>query len=340
MISLADISFYKFLAEMSGTKREMFHFTNIAGLAGILKDGYIKAGEYDVNLKTEREVSQGRTSEDRKGNPELAVVRPSMAHRKNVESLSERTGLVKIIIKTHILSDKMKGVKIRPIAEYPTWGTEDLQYTFLDQDYTDVEAKLAARKVIKKMAELKDKNASNKDFEDWLKKNFKWKEDPPPFKAIEKAAGEATHYSRRREGEERIELKKSDRIPLNSVYMKVELEPGFVQDFIEGYLEQTDFEGQEILQVTQWNRWMTKWNNVFIENAELKNFKAKLTELSKEYGHRVAQIKPPSKIKKVIVKPLSQEKKEALIKAQKQGVRFVKGGPEKPFITPKLKDIK
>ena len=78
MMTLADLSFYKFLAEMSGTKREMFHFTNTAGLAGILKDGYIKAGEYDVNLSTEREVSQGRTSEDRKGNPELPLSISSM----------------------------------------------------------------------------------------------------------------------------------------------------------------------------------------------------------------------------------------------------------------------
>jgi hypothetical protein len=337
-MNLADINFYKFLAEMSGTRREVFHFTSTYGLAGILKDGYIKPSDFDVSLQTAKDVVAQSKYPDKGGHPELAVVRPSMAHKKNIETLSENIGLVKLIIKTHILTDKVRGTKIKPIAEFPIAAVMNLQDIFIEQGYVDEVAKVYAKKTIRKMAELKDKNGTTKELKDWLEKSFKWKEEIP-IKEIEDESGNAVHYTRHREGEERIELRKTDRIPLDSVYLKIELQKGFTQDFEEGYIRKTDFAGQEVLEVAQWNRWLKKWNALFVDNDEFMHFKVQLAKMAREYGHNVALVKPVPK--KVVVKPLNQAAKEALIKSQNQGVRFHKGEPkiEKPTVIPKYKDL-
>jgi hypothetical protein len=318
-----DKIFANFLYEMSGPIRKLFHYTNTIALAGILKDGAIKLGNYDINLETEKKIHQGRNEPLRVA--ELATVRPTMSHFIYRDGLSNNMGFIKIIIKPHILSDKVRGIKVKPIAEFPLFAINTIRDEFIKignkKQLATVNANrvLAAFKKIVDDPKLDQQNEKqDEEFKKWLRESFTIE---LPVRTFIDAGDNMMAYIKAREGEERISLKKGDRIPLNQNYISIELMSGFTQDFQEGYIEKVDFEGQEILEVAQWNRWMDKYPELFEKNDEYFKFRNKLKSLKREFGSRVISVS--SKTKKVI-KPIVKAK----------GPRV-----EKKIIMPKLKDL-
>jgi len=316
-----DKLFANFLYEMSGPVRKLFHYTNTIALAGILKDGAIKLSDYDINLATEKKIHQGQNEPSKVA--ELAMVRPSMSHPSYRKGLSENIGLVKIIIKPHILSDKVRGVKIRPIAEFPLFAISTIRDEFIKIGNKKQQATANANRVLAAFKRITadeedSQEEQDEEFERWLKKAFPIE---LPVKMFITAGDNMMTYIKTREGEERISLKKGDRIPLSQNYISIELMPGFTQDFQEGYIEKIDFQGQEILEVAQWNRWMDKYPELFEKNVEYFKFKNKLKSLKREFGNKVISVSPKTK---KIIKPIVKAK----------GPRV-----EKNIVMPKLKNL-
>ena len=316
-----DKIFASFLYEMSGPVRKLFHYTNTIALAGILKDGAIKLSDYDINLATEKKIHQGQNEPTKVA--ELAVVRPSMSHSINRNSLSNNIGLVKIVVKPHILADKVRGVKVKPIAEFPLFAINTIRDEFIKIGNKKQQATANASRVLAAFKRITSdeedtEEEQDEEFERWLKKAFPIE---LPVKMFISAGDNMMTYVKAREGEERISLKKGDRIPLSQNYISIELMPGFTQDFQEGYIEKVDFQGQEILEVAQWNRWMDKYPQLFEKNVEYFKFRNKLKSLKREFGNTVINISP--KTKKVM---------EPIIKAKEPRI-------EKKILMPKYKNL-
>jgi hypothetical protein len=301
-------NFKKFLLEMSGPARTLLHFTNTSALAGIFKDGGLKLSDYDVNIHTEKKIQQGSNEPSKVS--ELATVRPSLSHKQLLPDLSSNIGLVKLKIRTDILSDKVRHVKIRPIAEFPLDSINNIRNEFIKIGNSKNQATQNAHRVLAAFKRItnneKKEEEQNKDFEDYLKKAF---HVDLPIKLFIQAGENMMFYLQNREGEERVSLKKGEFIPLNSSYISIELMPGFTEDFDEGYLRQTNYTGQEILQVAQWKKYLEKYQNYFEKNSELYKFKNKLRALSREYGNRVASSTPAKQTIKTI-KPLTKNKRK------------------------------
>jgi len=339
-----------FLSEMAGTPRDLYHYTNTRNLEGILKDGHLKTSDYEANTTaTEKRVIHGEpeyhpATGEAYSSSELATVRPSMSHETNVNAnLSSNIGLVKFIIKPHILSDKVRGVRVRPIAEFPLFAMKDVAEVMEDELGSDPKtANKQAKEILKKGKEYyeKDEFRLASSFITWLKKSFPWKKwENVPTRRIYDRVAEYTDFIKEREGEERISLKKGDKIPLDSRYLKIELLKGFTEDFEDGYLKQTQYAGQKTIQVAQWKRRLEQWNSIFEKNEEFYKFSNLLTkmlhgkkkELSKQTKTPKLLEKKPQSINKV--------KKEQMKRAIAQGVRFKKGTPEKPTVMPSFKDL-
>ena len=312
--------FKNFLSEMSGTPRVLYHYTNTDNLAGIMKSGDLKPSDYEVNLATEKKHATGRVT-DRVA--EIATVRPSMANRNNLKDLSANVGFVKLIIKPHILADKVRGVRTKPIAEFPLDSIDRVRDEFIRLGHRNAQATQNANKTLafyrKLVDEGKTEDELEKEFTKWLRQMFHIEF---PVRSMLDAGNNMVYYLRNREGEERISLKKTDSIPLNPVYLSIELLNGFIEDFEEGYIEKVDFSGQEVLHIAQWKRWMEKYDDLFIKNSIHEKFMNKLSSLEKEYGKSVVKISPKTT---KVVKPIVKKEN--------------KTRTEKPIVMPKLKDL-
>jgi hypothetical protein len=332
-------SLNNFLLEMAGTPRDLYHYTNTGNLEGILKDGHLKTSDYEANVDTEKRVFHGKVGSDTSSS-ELATVRPSMAHKENVNSnLSGNIGLVKFIIKPHILSDKVRGVRVRPLAEFPLFAMKDIAEVMEAETGSDPKmANRQAKEILNKGREYYDKDSSG--FISWLRRSFDWTAwEEVPTRQIYDRVTEYADYAREREGEERISLKKNNKIPLDSRYLKIELLKGFVEDFEEGYLNQTQYAGQQTLQAAQWKRRLEQWNSIFEKNDEYYKFSNYLTKILHGKKKIVEKPKPVSKLSKEKPVSINKVKKEQMKNAIAKGVRFKKGSIEKPIVMPSFKEI-
>ena len=202
--------------------RNLFHFTDIRGLKSILKSKRLKMDNYIGDKKTS--VS-------------LAVVRPSMANPKNVESLSgSSSGGIKFVIKASELSDTVRGAKLKKIAEYPLQYTKSLERS-INSIINDNPKVL---KLIKK--ELDKIYRLTKGFNPYYNKSRK---TPEVDKILDGLTSKyqitstiltkwisrytaLTNELQKREGEERITLKKGtdekpSSIPLDRKYITIEI---------------------------------------------------------------------------------------------------------------------
>lgn len=336
-----------FLFEMSGSPRTLLHYTSTNGLEGILKTGVIKFSNFDFNTASEKETLQHTRHKE---NPnELATVRPSMAHKDKLEALSENIGFVKITIKPHILADKVRGVRVKPIAEFPIGGMSEIKNEFnefLDDPKDAMEWTKHFLKFMRKYFQgIKDwekepSEDSEKNIQEQISKFLKdhgFKEEQAgyeydwPLHVLFEQAKNYWRFISNREGEERIALKKGSEIPLDSRYTKIELLPGFVKDFEEGYTKRTEYETQRIVATVQWKKWIKKWDTIFEKNKELVAFQSLLDSMMREY-EKENEEKKRGPVKKMSVSPEATKVMKPIIKKEEE--------KNEKIIMPKYKDLK
>jgi hypothetical protein len=247
------------LFEMSGSSLTLFHYTTVGNLKKILIDGKLKTFYYAVGLHN---VTTGKREK------ELATVRQSSSFSRFNLSKGAK-GDVRFIIKTDMLRDKVRGVKVGPIAEFPIEGTiflRDFLFNFLSLNVK--EAKKMTKDLIKFYSYLKSKEEKREyaTNEEMIKKEIK--------KFLEKESGKKINdtlfilkvtsklekiyrYLIKREGEERVSSKKD--IPLNSDYLSIELLPGAAKKF---------FKKDEVYK-KEMRSLFRKYNSLFVKNTEL-----------------------------------------------------------------------
>lgn len=183
-------------------ERELHHYTDIDGLFGILKSQTINGLNY-TSFKGD------------KGKNSVATVRPSMSNEKNLDALSgSSSGGVKFIIDGSKLSDLVRGVKLKPLAEYPLTDMNVIRSTLKPGKKLNP----FLNSMFKLMKQKPSQEISNK-ISKLLSDNVKdGSEDT--VRSLTKAS---LRDFIKREGEERIVLKKGS-IPLNPKYIKIELD--------------------------------------------------------------------------------------------------------------------
>lgn len=288
--------FKKILLEMSGTRRLLFHYTNTEGLRGILSSGEIKLGYYPINVDTEEEIFQNlnRAIRGRAVPYELATQRPSLSKTTNVQDLSTAVGHVKIIIKPYVLADKIRGIKVKPIAEFPLNTLKWVKMAFKEKGF--LYPLREARKLIEKASGMvqnydqlgiREKEKVGQDFSNWVYKQWgKNIFDNPALNDMVGKINEFYRFHKKREGEERIVSRREEGIPLNKDYTKIELLSGFSENFEQGFIRKTQFEESSfvILEIAKWLEFLKKWKDLFVENKELEKFQNTLMQMKKEYG--------------------------------------------------------
>jgi hypothetical protein len=191
--------------------RELHHYTNYSSLLEILKSNSLKGSDY-VGTKNKDD--------------EISTVRPSMASKKNLAGLSSNTGGgVKIIFDGAKLSDTVRRVKLRTIAEYPVDDIEGIEYILKN---SKLPGKTEAQRLMKRLIAYYKKNP-----DDILELGDASEIEPILEKYGYIVVGRAISLKRmvkdflknikKREGEERIVIKRGDSIPLNPKYLKIEL---------------------------------------------------------------------------------------------------------------------
>lgn len=225
------------------SERMLYHFTSLRSLINILVEGEFKLYNYTGCKENENA---------------LCTVRPSAKNQNKLGSLSSNIGEgVKIKINGRILSDKVRGVKFKPVAEFPI-EVSDTAEIFIKS----AEAAGTLSDKMKEMTKTQQKNyflkhllllikniktpeerANKKLTESELKRlvykdlSFYKKEEKitkfrnevffiKPGKDEAKIISEAfiyKSYLNNKEGEERLVLKNKRRIKLDSSYIKIEL---------------------------------------------------------------------------------------------------------------------
>ena len=220
---------------MSGAPKVLFHYTNPVALIDIINQNKLKGNLYDHRVT---DIYGG------KGKYEIATVRPSRANTINKSYLSENVSGIKIIIKLDVLNDKVKGVKAKPIAEYPVSYLKELIALLMDafnQPYRGMFYKKnyekKARDLIKYIQINTKKEVSVRELiKEWLKKQGINTEDliPGLLSDLESEYNSFRHATKNREGEERIVIKRDTGIPLDKSYLKIEFTPEML-DIIRQY---------------------------------------------------------------------------------------------------------
>jgi len=214
----------------SGAPKVLFHYTNLKAIMKIIDQNRIRTKSYEIgshDLSTDKEWYQ---------RAELATIRPSMVKTIDIKQVTSAAAGVRIIIQTDKLLDKIRGVKVRPIAEFPLGSIKSMEELMKRAGLSDSEARVATRKVLSGASKFIGKNFNPLD-------NY-----PLLTKFINKVIGETTNkkvkafndgkainyfmvekikkylqWSDKREGEERIVSNKA--IPLDSRYLKIEFLP-------------------------------------------------------------------------------------------------------------------
>lgn len=195
-------------------ERELHHYTDLLSLFDILKSKSINGFDYNSFLEGD------------KGKKVISTVRPSMANKKNLEKISgNASGGVKIIVDGSKLSDTVRGVKMKPIAEYPLIDMNVIKTTMKPgKKINTFLNKMFGLMKAKQTAVIKDK------IDKLLTDNIH-EEKIDTVRTLTRAAlRDFVH----REGEERIVLKKGN-LPLNAKYLKIELHNKLMHKRINSY---------------------------------------------------------------------------------------------------------
>jgi hypothetical protein len=200
-------------------KRTLHHYTDYSSLLKILRDKKIDGYQYPGGKDDEVQV---------------ATVRPSMANPKNLKHLGSSTdGGVDFIIDASALSDKVRGAKIKTIAELPFVSLKEIRKkhpVLKDVKKTNALIK-KIEKTIKKVNKGKNYRAqelAHKVVNDLILNGVEILEDKYDnrdllFFVVSKVIM-LSRFHNNREGEERVSLKnKKAGIPLNKKYIKIEL---------------------------------------------------------------------------------------------------------------------
>ena len=231
-------------------ERELHHYTTYTSLEDILKDKYLEMKSYPGTPK---------------GTSQLATVRKSMANKENLSNLSGGTeGGVKIIIDASKLSDTVRGAKVKTVAEFPVAYGSMLRQDFGKKNEKNFNKILKELKsIVEKYPVLLKKVEFRKTTTVHLKdlygakpysamKTFlkKWDIEQGINLIINTYRRYKAHLSER-EGEERITLKRKDRLntklPLNKKYIKIELtKPYEARKFYKKKMKEVIVNNQEL----------------------------------------------------------------------------------------------
>ena len=201
--------------------RTLYHYTDYTSLENILDDKELLGFKY-VGTKN--------------GELQVAVVRPSMANKKNLEALgSETNGGVKIIIHADkmIGNNKARGIKLKTIAELPTIPMNRMKvekYKYKDSKRVFQKAKETLKshgyKFSKNSADYDDDadRAANLIADDFHFSDDKIK-NIDIMKNMILSWLRMEQLAKKREGEERLTFKDNgrDSIPVNKEFMEIEL---------------------------------------------------------------------------------------------------------------------
>jgi hypothetical protein len=174
----------------------------------ILKSGYIEGFKYPVNTD---KISQDKEQDY----PEIATVRPTVPTNKVIE-LSSNAGKIRIVIEVHKLLDKVRNIKVSPIAEYPIASIEELDLVFRNI-FHDKKLRRQKIKEFMKFVSGKIDNFNKLTYIDFFRIIQKWYEkenimdlgeefNPLIFNSLRKYF----RFIKRREGEERIIIGKNN----------------------------------------------------------------------------------------------------------------------------------
>lgn len=247
----------EFLFLESAAPRIVYHYTNRKSLYEILKSGFLKMQKYETSLGGKKVR-------------ELSVVRPTMVPVLSAPppvELSANIGRVRFKIKPHILTSKVRGARIKPIAELPL--EQDIIFDEKINDavpnYTNKEKKGLKRKIIKIIKEVskkEGKRGKHVEFRMRLKKEIGIESITDIAFGFLLCFDKITREHKRREGEERISIKEKNKklvkIPLDKNYLKIELLPKFTEG-LSIIVNKSDF-----------FKMYNKWKHLFIDNTETK----------------------------------------------------------------------
>jgi hypothetical protein len=198
-------------------KRTLLHFTDPSYLKDIFKSKMLKGFKYKYNNSGELKT--------------VATVRPGMANKKNVDKLSHASGGgIKIIIDAEKLSDSLRGVKIKPFAEFPMSAFERIRIhsgktkqemqAVINSFNKDVGANYRKFYKGKTSEEISIANKRIRALLSPIQKKHNL--DNTTFSMIRNKYMDYLDTIVNREGEERIVLK-GEGIPLDSKYMKFQI---------------------------------------------------------------------------------------------------------------------
>jgi len=230
-------------------ENNVFHYTNVFSLIGILKSGKIKAQEYPSNTTSNKK-------------PEIAVVRKGAVSDKKVFSnLSASIGNIAITLYTDRIKASVRGASIKPIAELPFETKRRM-------------SKMVSSDVIKYIENNISKFSTEAKTIEVLKEKFNLTFDEKKLYVLYRAIVELKdHFAMRREGEERIH----GDIPVNKELMKIRILPGFKNDWAL-FLPQTFLYGGKAKDAY----YFVKNNeDLFLQDATYTRFLATLEKLSK-----------------------------------------------------------
>ena len=240
--------------------RTLYHYTTLKNLYNILKDKKINANKYLGTPESSKQIS---------------TVRKSMDNINNRENLSRgANGGVKIIIDASKITDKIRGTKIKTIAELPVMYENGLrEFVGLKKskelrNFIDDIVRLLRRHKIDE-ENYYEKSKDSKVIKDYKKTVLKNMKDSDEIKKLNKRIlGVLSHLTtyknllNNREGEERITLK-GDSLPLNPDYIKIELTKDDLFGF--NYLQKI-----ELAKRIRENKEFFKHNDVFKKIIKIK----------------------------------------------------------------------
>jgi len=197
---LEDLEFsgLDYLVE-SGSPQKLRHYTNLQGLSGILKDGYIKSTPYYW------------------GGKGICVARPS----SSITDFNDKKHCGYFEIDFEVLNDKIRSITKRQINEL------EVQYRTLLQSIAK-KNDFAKSDFHKLQNELFDNMYTSKEFQIMIKKKYGYdisENDCNDFIIYYREMIDALYY---REGEERIY---GNDIPINSKYIKFYEYESFYDEF-------------------------------------------------------------------------------------------------------------
>ncbi|MDR0675463.1 MAG: hypothetical protein LBF97_00275 [Elusimicrobiota bacterium] len=231
------------LLELDERQNYTSHFTDAAGLKGILNSGFLSGNKYQTSLRTKFKDDKPIFTK------EISVVRPGSNPIKQfgkteikdsyhlINELSDKKMIAEFILFTDRILSGVRGAKKVPIAEFPLSS-----YNIIFKNITELNNYFEEHNTIEKYPVVKNlyiainkhsnfiKNMNtfinvfnnNKNTFSRYKSEFNYDEKiQEKFKSIEHWAKEYEYYSKHKEGEERF----IGKIPVDKKYMQIKLLP-------------------------------------------------------------------------------------------------------------------